>query len=434
MFRLKEHNTNVKTEVLAGMTTFLTMVYIVIVNPVILADAGVPFDQVFLATIISAAVGTLWMGLFANYPIAIAPGMGLNAFFTYTVVISSNGEINYITAFSAVFIAGLFFVILSLTPLRKKLIEIIPENLKHGITAGIGLFIAFIGLRLSGLVEAHPQNLVKLGDLTSAPVLLTLFGLLITLILTVMKVYGALFYGMIATGIVAFFTGQLKFEAKLMQLPSLPEGIIVWNPAVALMDVFQYGMLGIVISFLLVTLFDTTGTMIGVAKQAGLMKGNKMPRAKQALLADSVATTVGAMFGTSPTSAYIESSAGVAVGGRTGLTSVTVAILFIIAAFFGPLVSSLSSVAAITAPALIIVGSLMISAVKHIDWDSFDEAFPAFIIILTMPLTSSIATGIELGFILYPLLKIFKGQPRNVHPLLYIFAALFLYQLLFLPH
>jgi len=433
MFRLKEHNTNIKTELLAGMTTFLTMVYIVIVNPVILADAGVPFDQVFLATIISAAVGTLWMGLFANYPIAIAPGMGLNAFFTYTVVISSNGEINYVTAFSAVFIAGLLFIILSLTPLRKKLIEIIPENLKSGITAGIGLFIAFIGLRLSGLVEAHPQNLVMLGDITSAPVLLTLFGLLVTLVLMVMNVYGALFYGMIATGIVAVFTGQLKFD-KLLQLPSLPEGVIVWNPGIAIADVFEYGMFGIVISFLLVTLFDTTGTMIGVAKQAGLMKGNTMPRARQALLADSVATTIGSMFGTSPTSAYIESSSGVAVGGRTGLTSVTVAVLFIIAAFFGPLVSSLSSVAAITAPALIIVGSLMISAVKNIEWDEFDEAFPAFIIILSMPLTSSIATGIELGFILYPLLKIFKGQASKVHPLLYIFAALFLYQLLFLPH
>jgi AGZA family xanthine/uracil permease-like MFS transporter len=234
----------------------------------------------------------------------------------------------------------------------------------------------------------NPQNLVKLGDLTSTPVLLTLFGLLVTVILMVLNVYGALFYGMIATGIVAFFTGQLKFTDQLMKLPSLPEGIIVWNPVTALMDVIEFGLFGIVVSFLLVTLFDTTGTMIGVAKQAGLMKGNTMPRARQALLADSVATTVGAMVGTSPTSAYIESSAGVAVGGRTGLTSVTVAVLFMIAAFFGPLVASLSGVAAITAPALIIVGSLMISAVKHIDWDTFDEAFPAFIIILTMPLTS----------------------------------------------
>ncbi|AYC30208.1 NCS2 family permease [Paenisporosarcina cavernae] len=433
MFHVKELNSSVKTEVLAGFTTFLTMVYIVIVNPIILADAGVPFDQVFLATIISTVIGTLWMALFANYPIAIAPGMGLNAFFTYTVVISSNGTIDYITAFSAVFIAGILFIILSLTPLREKLIEIIPSNLKHGITAGIGLFIAFIGLRLSGLVEAHPQNLVKLGDLTSAPVMLALFGLVITLILMVLNVYGAIFFGMIATGIVAFFTKQLTFDG-FFKLPHLPEGILVWNPVVAITDVIQYGMFGIVVSFLLVTLFDTTGTMVGVAKQAGLMKGEKMPRARQALLADSVATTIGSMFGTSPTSAYIESSSGVAVGGRTGLTTLTVSILFIIAAFFGPFVASLSSVSAITAPALIIVGSLMISAVKHIDWDQFDEAFPAFIIILTMPLTSSIATGIELGFILYPLLKIFKGQAKSVHPLLYIFAVLFLFQLIYLPH
>lgn len=432
-FHMKELQTNAKTEVLAGFTTFLTMVYIVIVNPIILSDAGVPFDQVFLATIISTVIGTLWMGLMANYPIAIAPGMGLNAFFTYAVVISSNGSIDYVTAFSAVFVAGILFIILSLTPLREKLIEIIPSNLKHGITAGIGLFIAFIGLRLSGLVTAHPQNLVMLGDITSPSVLLTLFGLFITLILMVMNVYGAIFYGMVATAVLAFFTNQLKFDG-FFKTPSLPEGIIVWNPVDSIMTVLEFGLFGIVISFLLVTLFDTTGTMVGVAKQAGLMKGESMPRARQALLADSVATTIGAMFGTSPTSAYIESSAGVAVGGRTGLTSVVVAGLFIVAAFFGPLVSSLSSVAAITAPALIIVGGLMIGAVKQIDWDMFDEAFPAFIVLLAMPLTNSIATGIELGFILYPVLKIFKGQAKSVHPLLYVFAVLFLLQLVYLPH
>lgn len=433
MFRLQEHGTTVKTEVLAGITTFLTMVYIVIVNPVILADAGVPFDQVFLATIIASVVGTLWMALFANYPIAIAPGMGLNAFFTYTVVISSNGQIDYLTAFSAVFIAGIIFVILSVTPLREKLIISIPSNLKHGITAGIGLFISFIGLRLSGIVQAHEMNLVKLGDLTSPSVLLTLFGLLITLILMVRNVYGAIFYGMLATGIVAYFTEQLKFDG-FFKLPSLPEGILVWNPVAAIGDVIEFGMIGIVISFVLVTLFDTTGTMVGVAKQAGLMKGDHMPRARQALLADSVATTIGSMFGTSPTSAYIESSSGVAVGGRTGLTTLTVGILFMVSAFFGPLVASLTGVAAITAPALIIVGSLMISAVKHIDWDAFDEAFPAFIVILAMPLTSSIATGIELGFIIYPILKIVQGRYKEVHPLLYIFAALFFFQLIYLPH
>ncbi|BAQ08692.1 guanine permease [Bacillus sp. OxB-1] len=433
MFHLNEAGTNAKTEILAGMTTFLTMVYIVIVNPIILADAGVPFDQVFLATIIATVIGTLWMALFANYPIAIAPGMGLNAYFT-SVVIASDGQLDYLTAFSAVFIAGLLFVILSMTSFREKLIESIPENLKHGITAGIGLFIAFLGLRLSGLVAPHESNLVKLGDLTSPSVLLTLFGLLVTIVLMTLNVYGAIFIGMVMTGIVAFFTNQLHFEGAPWKLPHLPEGILVWNPLQAVGDVVSHGLYGVVFAFLIVTLFDTTGTMIGVAKQAGLMKGKSLPRARHALLADSVAATIGSMFGTSPTSAYVESSSGVAVGGRTGLTTVTVAILFIGAAFFSPVVSALSGVSAITAPALIIVGSLMIGVVKQIDWDSFDESFPAFLVILTMPLTSSIATGIALGFITYPLLKVVKGKGKQVPILLYIFAALFTYQLLFLPH
>ncbi|WP_456272004.1 NCS2 family permease [Bacillus sp. AK031] len=432
MFKLKEHNTNAKTEVIAGITTFLTMVYIVIVNPVILSDAGVPFEQVFTATIISAIVGTLWMALFANYPIAIAPGMGLNAYFTYSVV-GANDNISYETAFAAVFIAGIIFIILSLTPFRKNLIEAIPENLKHGITAGIGLFIAFIGLRLTGIITSHPENLVALGDLHSTSAVLALIGLAVTLILMVRKVNGALFLGMIVTGIIAFFTGELKFEG-ITSLPSLPEGLIVANPITAFADVFQHSLYAVVFSFLLVTIFDTTGTMIGVAEQAGLMKGKSMPRAREALLADSVATTVGSMFGTSPTSAYIESSAGVAAGGRTGLTSLTVSILFIVAAFFGPLVSAVSGISAITAPALIIVGSLMMGSISHIKWSELDEAFPAFLIILSMPLTSSIATGIALGFISYPLLKVVKGQWKQVHPLVYLFAVLFLYQLAFLPH
>lgn len=433
MFHLKENNTTIKTEITAGMTTFLTMAYIVIVNPVILGAAGVPFDQVFLATIIAAVIGTLWMALAANYPIAIAPGMGLNAYFT-SMVLGSGGAIDYVTAFAAVFVAGLIFILLSLTSLRKVLIQAIPENLKHAITAGIGLFIAFIGMRLSGLIVANDANLVGLGDLTSPLVALTLLGLLITVIFMSLNIHGGIFYGMIITGIAAFFTGQLKFDAGLIKLPSLPEGILIWNPVEAIQLVIEFGLYGVVFSFLLVTLFDTTGTMIGVAKQAGLMKDNKMPRMRQALLADSIAATAGAMVGTSPTSAYVESSAGVAAGGRTGLTSLTVAILFIIAAFFGPLVGSLSSVAAITAPALIIVGSLMIGSVKHIEWEKFDEAFPAFLIVLAMPLTSSIATGIAFGFISYPLMKVFKGQGKSVHPILYIFAILFTIQLLIAPH
>lgn len=433
MFKLKENNTNVKTEMMAGITTFFTMVYIVVVNPIILADAGVPFEQVFTATIIAAVIGTLWMALFANYPIAIAPGMGLNAYFAYSVV-GNHQNITYETAFAAVFIAGLIFVILSLTPFREKLIEAIPVNLKHGITAGIGLFIAFIGLRLTGIITDHPTNLVGLGDLHSPSALLALIGLAITLVLMVLKVNGALFLGMVVTAVIAFFTGQLEFNQGFMSMPSLPEGMIVLNPWTALMDVIQNSLYAVVFSFILVTIFDTTGTMIGVAHQAGLMKGNTMPRAREALLSDSIATAAGAMFGTSPTTAYIESSSGVAAGGRTGLTSLTVAGLFIVAAFFGPLVSAVSGLSAITAPALIIVGSLMMGSISQISWNELDEAFPAFLIILSMPLTSSIATGIALGFISYPLLKVVKGQWREVHPLLYVFAVLFFYQLAFLPH
>jgi AGZA family xanthine/uracil permease-like MFS transporter len=432
-FKLQENQTNPKTEMIAGITTFLTMVYIVIVNPVILADAGVPFDQVFTATIIASVIGTLWMALFANYPIAIAPGMGLNAYFAYSVV-GTHGNIDYVTAFAAVFIAGVIFIILSLTPFRKKLIEAIPENLKHGITAGIGLFIAFIGLRLTGIITDHPTNLVGLGDLHSPSAILALIGLAITLVLMTLRVNGAMFFGMIATGFIAYFTGQLSFDQGFVSMPSLPEGFMVLNPITAISDVIQHSLYAVVFSFLLVTIFDTTGTMIGVAQQAGLMKGKTMPRAREALLSDSIATTVGAMFGTSPTSAYIESSAGVAAGGRTGLTSLTVAILFIVSAFFGPLVSAVSGLAAITAPALIIVGSLMMSSISHIEWGELDEAFPAFLIILSMPLTSSIATGIALGFISYPLMKIVKGKWKDVHPLVYLFAVLFFYQLAFLPH
>ena len=433
MFQLKQHNTTVKQEMLAGLTTFLTMAYIVVVNPIILSDAGVPIDQVFVATIIAAVIGTLMMGLLANYPIAIAPGMGLNAYFTYAVVLGSNGKIDYITAFGAVFVAGIIFVILSLTPLREKLISSIPENLKLAITAGIGLFIAFIGLRMSGLVVANESNLVGLGDLRSEPVILTIIGLAVTIILMARNVNGALFIGMVITGVIAFFTGSLKIDG-VVALPHLPEGILVWNPINAIGDVISYGLYGVVFSFLLVTLFDTTGTMIGVAKQAGLMKDGKLKNTRAALLADSVATTAGAMVGTSPTTAFIESSSGVAAGGRTGLTSVTVGVLFIIASFFSPLVTSISGVAAITSPALIIVGSLMISAVKDIEWNGIDEAFPAFLVILSMPLTSSISTGIALGFISYPLLKLAKGKAREVHPLLYVFAVLFFIQLVFLPH
>lgn len=432
LFKLREHNTTVKTEILAGVTTFLTMVYIIIVNPIILSNAGVPFDTVFIATIIASVIGTLWMALLANYPIAIAPAMGLNAYFAFSVVGQAN--VPYEVAFGAVFVSGILFIILSLTSFREKLIEAIPANLKYGITAGIGLFIAFIGLRMSGIIAEHPDNLVTLGNLHSPSVILALIGLAVTIILIAMNVNGALFIGMIITGLIAYFTEQLSFTEGFVKLPALPEFFIFGSPLQAFMDVVHYGLYAVVFSFLIVTLFDTTGTMIGVAEQAGLMKKGKLPKARHALLADSVAATAGAVFGTSPTSAYIESSTGVAAGGRTGLTTLVVSILFIIAAFFGPLVSAVSSISAITAPALIVVGALMAGNLGKINWNNFDEAFPTFLIVISMPLTSSIATGIALGFISYPLMKLAKGKWREVHPLLYVFAVLFLYQLIFLPH
>ncbi|SFJ45686.1 NCS2 family permease [Thermoflavimicrobium dichotomicum] len=421
-----------KKEIFAGLTTFFTMAYIMVVNPIILSDAGIPFQQSFMATIISTIVGSLLMGMFAKYPIAIAPAMGLNAYFAYSVV-KAHAGISYQAALAAVFVMGIIFVILSLTPLRTKLIEAIPDNLKHAITAGIGLFIAFIGMRMSGLIKDHPTNLVALGDLHSPSVILTLIGLFITLICMSLNIPAALFIGMVGTGIIAYLTGQLQFSKGFVAVPSLPEPVVI-NPIQAVSDVIHYGLYAAVFSFLLVTIFDTTGTFLGVSKQAGLVKDGKTPNSSRAMLSDSIATLVGSVFGTSPTSAYIESASGVAAGGRTGLTAVVVAGLFAISAFFSPLIGAVTSIAAITSPALIIVGSLMISHVRHLDWDRFEESFPAFLVILSMPLTSSIATGIALGFISYPILKILKRQWKEVHPLVYIFAVLFVIQLIFMPH
>lgn len=429
MFKLKERNSNIKTEVLAGLTTFLTLAYIIVVNPMILSDAGVPFDQAFTATIIAIIVGTLCMALLANYPIVIAPAMGLNAYFAYSVL--GTHDISYTVAFSAVFVTGIIFILLSLTSFRSKLIEAIPNNLKHAISAGIGLFITFIGLRLSGVVTQHESNLVTLGSFRDPSVALTLVGLVITIVLIVRNVQGAIFIGMIVTAIIAFFTGQLEING-LVSTPALPEGIIVANPIISIADVINYGLYGVVFSILLVMLFDTTGALLGIVRQAGLLKENKLEKSGSAFFADSIGTTVGAMFGTSPTAASVESSAGVGAGGKTGLTALVVAILFLITAFFSPLIGAVSNVAAITAPSLIIVGSMMIKSINEIDWTHFDESFPAFLVIVAMPLTSSIANGIALGFIAYPILKMARGKFREVHPFVYMFAVLFLYQLIFL--
>lgn len=423
-FKLAESGTNVRTEVLAGFTTFLTMAYIVVVNPAVLSAAGVPFDQVFIATIVSAVIGTLIMALWANYPIAIAPGMGMNAYFV--TVVATQG-VSYQAVFGAVLFAGILFLLLTFTTFRELLIAAIPAPLKFGITAGIGLFIAFLGLRMSGIVVANEETFVAFGDVTDSLTLLSIVGLFITLILVARNVKGALFIGMFVTAVIGYFVGMLQVD----QIVSLPPSIVFFDLDFA--GVFSQGLYTVVFAFLLVTIFDTTGTMVGVAEQAGLMKDGKLPRAKAALTADAVATTVGSTLGTTPSTAYVESTSGVAVGGRTGLTTLVVAGLFLVTLFFSPIVASIASLSAITAPALIIVGSYMMSGLAHIKWKDFHEAFPTFAVIITMPLTSSIATGIAIGFITYPLLKLVSGRGKEVHPIVYIFGVIFVLQMIYFP-
>jgi AGZA family xanthine/uracil permease-like MFS transporter len=428
-FRLAERGTTVSTEVMAGITTFLTMVYIVIVNPAVLHMAGMDFDGVFMATILASALATLIMGIFANYPIAIAPGMGMNAYFSYSVVLA--GGHSWQVALGAVFITGIIFLLLSLTKFRYILIDSIPTSLKHAITAGIGLFISFIGLQNAKIVVASPATLVTLGNLTEPITLMTIIGLVISLVLMVYRVQGALFVGMLITSAIAYCKGMLVLPDSFFMLPHGIENTI-WQMNVT--GVFEQGLYAVVFTFLLITLFDTTGTMLGVAEQAGLLKDGKFPRVRGALLADAVGTTVGAALGTSPTSAYIESSSGVAVGGRTGLTAVITATLLLATLFFAPVAKMLASIPAVTAPALIIVGFFMMGGLRSIDWNDLEEAFPAFLIVIAMPLTYSIATGIGIGFIVYPVLKLLRGKAGTVHPILYIFAILFFIQLGFFSH
>ncbi|WP_078381228.1 NCS2 family permease [Sutcliffiella halmapala] len=425
-FKLKQFGTTMKTEVLAGFTTFLTMVYIIIVNPAILSAAGIPFNQVFMATIIAAVIGTLTMGLFAKYPIAVAPGMGLNAYFT--TVVASQG-LTYQAVLGTVFLAGLVIIVLSLTNLRKVLIEAIPAPLKFGITAGIGLFIAFLGLKMAGIVQPNDETMITLGNLTEPVTALAIGGLLLTLILMAKRVTGALFLGMIATAIAGFFLGLLQFDGFI----SMPPAPTLINITEAVSGVFSNGLYTVVFAFILVTIFDSTGTLVGVSEQGGFMKEGKLERTKPATLSDAFATTAGAAFGTSPSCAYIESSAGVAAGGRTGLTSVVVAALFLVSMFLSPAIAAIALLPAITAPILIIVGCFMMEGLAKIQWRNFDDAFPAFAIILTMPLTSSIATGIAVGFITYPIMKVVTGKWKEVHPLIYVFAVIFLIQMIYFP-
>lgn len=429
LFKLKERGTSVSTELMAGITTFLTMVYIVIVNPGVLSQAGMDFRGVFVATILASVIATVIMGLFANYPIVIAPGMGLNAYFAFSVV--GGRDISWQSALGAVFIAGILFILLSLTTFRYTLLDAIPSSLKHAITAGIGLFITFIGLQNAAIIVDSPATLITLGDLSAPMTLLTIVGLAISLILMAYKVRGYLFVGMLITAVIAWLSDLLRFPGRWVAIPS---GLSTTALQLDVGGVISNGLYAVVFTFLLITLFDTTGTMLGVADQAGLMEGGKFPRAQGALLADAVGTASGALLGTSPTSAYIESGSGVAAGGRTGLTALTVCVLLVATLFLSPIVEVLAGVQAITAPALIIVGFLMIDVLRKIDWHDLEEAFPAFLIVVLMPLTYSIATGIGIGFIVYPILKLVRGRGREVHPILFLFAVLFFLQIAFYSH
>ena len=419
-FRLKEHNTNVRTEVVAGFTTFMTMAYILIVNPITLADAGMDFMKVFTATAISSVIATLVMGLFANLPFALAPGMGLNAFFAYTVVLGMNKSFEF--ALTAVFLEGIIFLLLTFFNVREAIINSLPANIKRAISVGIGLFIAFIGLANAGIVVQGPTPLT-LGNITSGTGLLALIGLLIAGVLLARNVKGALFIAIIATTIIGIPMGITTFPEKLWQLPATPYFFnFAWN------DILSFDMLSVLFVFLFVDMFDTVGTLVGVATKADMLEDGKVPKVKQALFADAIGTTLGAIFGTSTVTTYVESAAGVAEGGRTGLTSVVTAGMFAVALLLSPLFIMIPSAA--TSPALILVGLFMMSPIKEINFDDFTEAIPAFLTFVMMPLTYSISEGIVFGVLSYVALKVLSNKGKEVPVITYIIAFVFLIKII----
>ncbi|MEK5037021.1 NCS2 family permease [Sporosarcina sp. FSL K6-3457] len=439
-FEFDKLGTNYRREIIGGLTTFLAMAYILVVNPLMLSLDAIPdlpdamrMDKgaVFVATALAAAVGSLFMGLIARYPIGLAPGMGLNAFFAFSVVLGMG--IPWQTALTGVLFSGLIFIVLSLSGLREIIINAIPTQLKFAVGAGIGLFITFLGLQNAKIIVADPNTLVTLGDLSRGPTLLAIFGLVITVIMMVRKINGAIFYGMITTTIVGMIAGLIALPEKIVdKVPSVAPTFgaafdaIFQDPA----SLFTAQFLVIVITFLFVDFFDTAGTLVAVANQAGLMKDDKLPRAGKALLADSLATVTGAVFGTSTTTSYIESSAGVAAGARTGFASIVTGLLFLLALFFSPLLFVITS--EVTAPALIIVGVLMVSTLGNIEWTRFEIAVPAFFTIIAMPLTYSIATGIAIGFIFYPITMILSGRKKEIHPIMYGLWVIFILYFIFI--
>ena len=423
LFKLEEHQTTVRTELVAGLTTFLTMAYIVFVNPSILGDAGMPKDAVFVATCLIAALGTLIMGLYANYPIALAPGMGLNAYFAYVVV--KGMGFTWQVALGAVFISGCLFLAVTLFRLRELIIRGIPHTLRVAITVGIGLFLAIISLKSAGIVAASPATFVTLGDLHQPTVVLATLGFFLIVVLDRLKVPGAILIGILSVTVLSFFFGGNTFGGVFAAPPSIAPTFLQLDIRGAL----SAGILNVVLVFFLVELFDATGTLMGVAKRAGLLKEGKMDRMNKALLADSGAIFAGSLLGTSSTTAYIESAAGVQAGGRTGLTAVTVAVLFLACLLISPLAGSVPGYA--TAPALFFVSCLMLRELTELDWDESTEVIPAAVTALTMPFTYSIANGLAFGFITYAVLKLFTGRARQVHPMVWLIAAVFLFKFVY---
>lgn len=426
LFKLKEHGTNVSTEVLAGFTTFMTMAYILIVNPLTLSAAGMDFGAVFTATVIASVFATLIMALYANLPFALAPGMGLNAFFAYSVVITMG--YSWQLALTAVFVEGLIFIALTFFGIREAIVDCIPLNIKKAISVGIGLFIAFIGLFNSGILVKGAADSVPmgLGDIVHTPTaIVAIAGIVITGILLAYDVKGAIFLGIIISTIIALFMGVTSFPEQVASMPTAPN---FW--AFEFDKIMTPEFWTIVVTFLFVDLFDTIGTLVGVAAKANMLDENgKVPNVNKALLADALGTTFGAMVGTSTVTTYVESAAGVAQGGRTGLTSLVVAGLFFIALFLSPLFLMIP--AAATAPALVIVGLFMMSPIQEIELHEFTEAIPCFLTIVMMPLSYSIAEGIVFGITSYVLLKLFTGRYKEVPIFTYFVAVLFVLKTIF---
>jgi AGZA family xanthine/uracil permease-like MFS transporter len=428
-FHLRDHGTTVRTEVTAGLTTFLALAYIVFVQPAVLAAAGMDLGAVMVATCLASAFATLLMALLANYPIAVAPAMGHNFFFAYTVVVAMG--VPWRAALGAVAIAGLIFILTAGIGLRERLITALPTPLQHAIAAGIGLLIAMVGLQWAGLVVAAPGTLVTLGPLTSAPALLALFGLAVTAVLFARGVRGAILYGILLTTAAGLASGLVHYQGLVSRPPSLAPTFLQLDVRAALTP----QLAPVIVIFFFLALFDSVGTLVGVAAQAGLLRDGHLPRAREALLADAVGTVAGAALGTSTVTAYIESATGVAAGGRTGLASVVTAGLLLLSLLFAPLVRMIGGGYAapggitlypVVAPALVLVGTLMMRETRSIAWDDPTEAIPAFLTLIVMPLAMSITEGIAFGFIAIALLKLATGRGRELHWLVYLFAVLFM--------